>query len=319
MGYRKRIIAGLLMTATAVALCGCQSGRNTDVQSNQAEESEKMQQEAFTYENKTALPLWESEGDMPYYDESITGQSVSTLTPYIAAASGEGCVIICPGGGYQKVVMDKEGSEPAEALNENGISAFVLQYRIAPYTYKAIMSDVVRAVRYVRYHAEDFGVNPDKIAVMGFSAGGHLAAMELEHYHEDTQDLDEIDAVSAKADCGILCYPVISLTDPYAHKGSRESFLGDEWEDKVLQETYSAQLGVITSDISPCFIWHCKTDSGVPYQNSELFAKAMEAAGVECVFKLYQYGGHGLGLATEKTEVCEWFPQCVEWLKGRGY
>ena len=149
--------------------------------------------------------------------------------------------------------------------------------------------------------------------------GSHLAAMSLEHFEEDTQDGDEIDAVSAKPDCGVLCYPVLSMQDEYTHQGSREKFLGDKKDDEEYIQKYSAELGV-TQDTPPCFVWHCDTDSTVPYQGSQAFADAMSQVDVPCEFHLYHWGGHGLGLATDnKAEVKDWFPTCIEWLRGLGF
>ena len=310
----KKIAAVLLSGILAAAAVGC--GSSSKEADNTAPKVEK--EEAFVYTNAQPMALWKNVEDMPYYDDDVTGQAV-TLTPYVADGGNGGCLIICPGGGYGNVVTEKEGTAPAKALNENGISAFVLNYRVAPYDYHAMLTDIFRAIRYVRYHAEDFGIDPDKIGVMGFSAGGHLAAMSLEHFEEDTQDGDEIDAVSAKPDCGVLCYPVLSMQDEYTHQGSREKFLGDKKDDEEYIQKYSAELGV-TQDTPPCFVWHCDTDSTVPYQGSQAFADAMSQADVPCEFHLYHWGGHGLGLATDnKAEVKDWFPTCIEWLRGLGF
>lgn len=311
----KRLTACLLAGSMAIGLTACGGSGNKDEYDKEAKE-EKI---VLEYTNKQPIPLWDSVENMAYYDESISEQTVTAITPYIAeAATGDGCVIICPGGGYQHLATEQEGTAPAEALNENGISAFVLEYRIIPNSKEAILSDVSRAVRFVRYHAEEFGIDPDKIAVMGYSAGGHLAAMKVVHNDIDTQNKDAIDKVSDKVDCGILCYAVMSFMDPYAHKGTRENFLKDLVDDEEMRELYSAELQV-TSDTPPCFVWHCRNDSTVPIQNSENFVNAMKEAGVECEFYQYAFGGHGLGLAQNKTDVKEWFPTCVKWLKNRGY
>lgn len=309
----KQVAAYLFTGVLLLSVSAC--GGSVKEEKEVKKEEEKI---VFEYTNKEAISLWEKEEDMPYYDASVTGQSV-TLTPYVLEGTTDaGCVIICPGGGYQHLATEKEGTAPALAFNENGIAAFVLEYRVKPYTYKAILSDVFRAIRFVRYHAEEFGIDPDKIAIMGSSAGGHLATMSLEHYDEDEQNLDAIDKVSAKPDYGILCYPVMSLQQPYAHKGSRDNFLGDEASNEEMLKKYSGDLGV-TKDTPPCFIWHCEPDRSVPYQNSQLFVDAMNAAGVECEFHLYKIGAHGLGLASEVKEVNAWFGNCVTWLKKQGY
>lgn len=324
------LLTGILLLGTA-GITGCAGKDAGQKDGKNAETREKDEEKPLwgaeildSYENGTPISLWESEKDVPYYDETITGQAISTVTPYITDKENQGgCVIICPGGGYQKVGIEAEGEEPAAALNEQGISAFVLNYRVAPYNYEAMLADVMRAVRYVRYHAETFGIDPDKIAIMGFSAGGHLSAMALEHYEEDTQNLDRIDEVSARPDCGVLCYAVLSFEDEYAHKDSRERFLGTEnLTNTELLNKYSAEKGV-TKDTPPCFVWHCQPDKAVPYENSELFAEAMNQAGVECELHIYPEGAHGIVLATaykEKgLEVGSWFDSCVTWLRGKGF
>lgn len=305
---------------TVLMLAGCVAAGLFACSGASGETSEKKEEKIkLSYTNKEPVSLWDSAEDMAFYDETITSQAVTQMIPYIAeASSGEGCVIICPGGGYQHLATELEGIEPAEALNENGISAFVLEYRILPYTMDAILSDVSRAVRFVRYHAEEFGIDPDKIAVMGYSAGGHLAAMKVVHENIDTENKDAIDKVSDKVDCGILCYPVLTFMDEYAHKGSRENFMGTSVGDMELLKTYSAELNV-TKDTPPCFVWHCRNDGTVPVENSRNFVSTMEEAGVECEYHEYAFGGHGLGLALNKTEAKEWFPNCVKWLKNRGY
>ncbi len=272
----------------------------------------------LVFENKKEIPLWENAADMPYYDEEAYEKNIGTITPYLTGEDG-GCVIVCPGGGYGNVATKKEGIAPAEALNKQGINAFVLKYRIIPYHYEAMLSDVLRAVRFVRYYAEDFGINPDKIAVMGFSAGGHLAAMSMEHAEDQLEGKkDEIDQVSARPDFGILCYPVITMSGEYALEVCQENFFGEEkMHDETLQKAYSAELGV-TEDMPPCFIWHCKPDHTVPYQNSQLFAEAMEEAGAECQLHLYESGDHGVVLAEDNEEVKSWFTDCVNWLKDGG-
>lgn len=319
-------LAGVLLLF--LAACGDKKAETDEKQKNEKEQvvEEPLQGAEILegYENGTPIALWASEEDVPFYDSSIAEQKISTITPYIAEENKNGgCVIICPGGGYQKVGIEAEGEEPAAALNEQGISAFILDYRVAPYTYEAMLSDVMRAMRYVRYHAEVFGIDPDKIAIMGFSAGGHLSAMALEHYDEDTQSLDRIDKVSARPDYGILCYSVLSFEDAYVHADSRERFLGTEnLTNTELLNKYSAEKNV-TADTPPCFVWHCMGDKGVPFENSQLFADAMKEAGVECELHIYREGAHGIVLATaykeRGLEVGSWFDSCISWLRGKGF
>lgn len=323
------LLAGVVLFSAAG--CGEKAADKPKEQENAKEQEAEKEEETLwgaeileSYENGTPIDLWASADDMPYYDASIEDQGISTITPYITDQENNGsCVIICPGGGYQKVGIEAEGEEPAAALNEQGISAFILDYRVEPYTYEAMLSDVTRAVRYVRYHAETFGIDPDKIAIMGFSAGGHLSAMALEHYDEATQDLDRIDRVSARPDLGILCYAVLSFEDEYTHKDSRERFLGTEnLTNTELLNKYSAEKGV-TADTPPCFVWHCVPDKAVPYEGSQLFANALNEAGVECELHIYEEGAHGIVLADayreRGMEVGTWFDSCMEWLRAKGF
>lgn len=271
------------------------------------------------YSNHPFIPLWESIEDVPYSGTSVSG-TIPKIIPYIAQNNTNGgCVIICPGGGYVQLATDKEGKAPAEEFNNNNITAFVLQYRVNSYQHDAIMSDVFRAIRYVRANAEEFGIDPDKIAIMGSSAGGHLATMALEYYSEDTQSLDEIDKVSAKPNFGILCYPVISLKDEKTHELTRKTFLGSDNEHNAeLIKKYSGEENV-TKDMSPVFIWHCEPDAAVPVENTKDFATAMDKANVPYEMHIYKTGAHGLGLAKDNEEVSKWFPDCIKWLQEYGY
>ncbi len=282
-------------------------------------ESYDASKAAAKYADHQKLPLWEKKEDIPFY-EADKETDFPYLIPYIAEENTKGgCVLICPGGGYvNEEIGEKDSSEPAQALNENNITAFVLRYRLSPYDYHAMLADVCRAVRYIRYHAEDLGIDPDKIAVMGFSAGGHLATMAMEHYDEDEQKLDAVDKVSARPNYGILGYPVISLKEELTHKTTKEAFLGEAKDDAELVKKYSGEEGV-HADMPPVFIWHCKKDKAVPAANSEAFAQAMQDAGVSCKLSIYEKGSHGIGLAEGYEEAKAWFPDCVAWLQGYGY
>lgn len=329
---KKFIIISLL--CSSLLLTSCQSSNsNSDSESSKAPAATETTAARTTptpdskvydasaaaekYSSHPFLELWDNIDDVPYLNKQIS--SVPKLIPYIAENNTKGgCVIICPGGGYVQLAIDKEGKQPAAALNENNITAFVLQYR-TNYSYEGVMTDVFRAIRYVRAHADEFGINPDKIGVMGFSAGGHLAAMSLQHYDEDNQNADDIDKESAKPDLGILCYPVLSLKDEKTHELTRHTFLGkDNENNEELIKKYSAEENV-TKDMPPAFIWHCKPDEAVPVENSEDLAKAMKDKGVDYELHIYKTGAHGLGLAKDSDEAKEWFPDCVEWLQSYGY
>ena len=315
----KNLFIFLLLLGFIFIFTGCSKAenekKNPDNEKEENSVTEEPEDRTLTWTNGEKISLWDSNEEIPYFDQSI-GQDMPSLTPYMATDNPDGkVVIIIPGGGYA-VHSDMETEKEAAAeLNNNNISALILDYRVTPYTKDAIMSDAFRAIRFVRYYAESFHIDPAKITVMGFSAGGHLVAMTMEHYNDKLDTCgDNIDKESARPDAGVLCYPVISLKDEYVHKTSRKNFLGEDNENnKELQEQYSGELQV-TKDTPPAFIWHTKKDKGVPYQNSELFASALEAKGVPCELHLYEIGNHGLGLAKGIKGAEEWFGQCVRWL-----
>lgn len=262
---------------------------------------------------KTPIKLWEN-GTPGFIKEY--GQKEPSITPYLLEnGKKNGCVIVCPGGGYSGKAAHECGVI-AEMLNENGVSAFTLDYRVFPYKFPFVTEDVLRAVRYVRYNAEKFSIAPEKIGVLGFSAGGHLAssAMNLFDYGKEG---DEIDAVSSRPDFGILCYPVISF-DKYMHAGSRQNLIGGLPNQKELAIELSLELNV-KKDTPPAFIWHTMDDAGVDSRNSIELALAMRSHGIPCELHIFQHGSHGLGLAKDYHNVWQWASLLGEWLKDNKY
>jgi acetyl esterase/lipase len=259
--------------------------------------------------------LWEN--GIPYAKD---GGFVPTLTPYISEGS-KAAVIVCPGGAYE-FRAEHEGAEIAEWLNTIGVTAFVLNYRIAPeYHHPVQLSDVQRAVRHVRYYAKDYGIDEDKLAVMGFSAGGHLAGSVSVHYnYRAYEPTDEIDKVSARPNASILCYPVIDMFE-YRHDGSRRNLIGENplHADKELMTLYAH----VTRDTPPAFIWHTSSDAAVPVENSLMYADALSKVQVPFELHIYPIGCHGLGLA-DKAErdvphVAQWSDSCRSWLELIGF
>ncbi|MBI1388339.1 MAG: alpha/beta hydrolase fold domain-containing protein [bacterium] len=227
-------------------------------------------------------------------------------------------VVVCPGGGYGALAMDHEGKQVAEWFNRNGINAIILKYRIAPrYHHPAPMQDVQRALRTVRYNAKDWGIDPGRIGVMGFSAGGHLASTAGTHYDAgDPTAKDPIEQVSCRPDFMILVYPVITLDDPYAHKGSRRNLIGEN-PSKELQDSLSNEKQV-TDDTPPTFLMHTYDDTGVPCENSIFFYLALRQHHVPAEMHLYEPGKHGFGLAPNDPVLSTWPDRCIDWLKTRG-
>ena len=228
-------------------------------------------------------------------------------------------VIVCPGGGYANLAMDHEGTQIAAWLNNLGISAYILKYRLGPkYHHPVELWDAQRAIRYIRLHAPDLGIRPDHIGIWGFSAGGHLASTAATHFASgpDTQ-ADPIDRQSARPDFAILSYPVISMLDPYAHLGSRRNLLGDK-PDPALTLLLSNELQV-TSQTPPTFLFHTTEDQAVPVENSILFYLALRKAGVPVEMHIYQKGQHGVGLAQTNPILRTWPDHLAAWLQLQGF
>jgi acetyl esterase/lipase len=220
------------------------------------------------------------------------------LTPYlIPAGRGTGAaVIVCPGGGYSGLSMDKEGDQIARFLNSIGVAAFVLKYRLGPkYHHPIELGDAQRAIRTVRSKAEEYRVLPDRIGIMGFSAGGHLASTAGTHFDSgNASAADPIDRVSCRPDFLILCYPVISFLN-YVHQGSKRNLLGDNPDSKLV-ESLSNETQV-TPQTPPTFLFHTNGDTGVPPENSMMFYMALRKAGVPAEIHIYERGPHGVGWA----------------------
>jgi acetyl esterase/lipase len=243
------------------------------------------------------------------------------LLAYPAAESGAAgtAVIICPGGGYGNLSMDKEGKTVAEWFNTLGVTAFVLDYRHAGkgYQHPAPLDDIQRAVRLVRSNAEKWKVDAAKIGVLGFSAGGHLASTAGTHFDDGKADAsDKIDRASSRPDFLVLCYPVISMTGEFTHKGSRRNLLGDN-PDMELVKSLSNELQV-TAKTPPTFIFQTDKDTGVPAENAVSFYLALRKAKVPAEIHIYQNGPHGVGFAPGDPVLSTWKDRLADWLKVRG-
>ncbi len=235
----------------------------------------------------------------------------------LAGDTQAGAVVVCPGGGYGALAVQHEGHEVARWLNANGVAAFVLRYRIAPrYRHPAPLADVQRAIRLVRARAAEWRVDPRRVGVMGFSAGGHLASTVATHFDEGGAETDEVERQSCRPDFAILCYPVISFVTPHAHAGSRRNLLGEE-PDAELVKSLSNELHV-TAETPPTFLFHTDADAGVVPENSILFYLALRRAGVPAELHIYERGPHGVGLAAQDPVLGSWTERLRDWLRGRG-
>jgi acetyl esterase/lipase len=243
-----------------------------------------------------------------------------SITPFVLPkGSGSGAaVVICPGGGYQNLAMDKEGYAFAKWLNGLGVSAFVLKYRLGPrYHHPIELGDAQRAIRTVRSRAVEYGLQADRIGIMGFSAGGHLASTAGTHFDTgDANAADAIDRASSRPDFMVLCYPVITF-GTFAHVGSRKNLLGDNPDPKLV-ENLSNELQV-TKDTPPTFLFHTTTDATVPVENSVMFYSALRKAGVPAELHIYERGPHGVGLALSDPVLATWPGRLADWLRIHGW
>ena len=249
---------------------------------------------------------------------SISKVSRPELTVFLPPKEKAGgtAVIVCPGGGYVNISASHEGSDVARRLNEEGITAFVLKYRIPDdqtMINKEIgpLQDVQRAIQIVRSRAAEWGINPHRIGILGFSAGAHLAASAGTHFNQSY--ISNPQHVSLRPDFMILVYPVISFSDSIGHKGSRDQLLGKNPSPEKIKE-YSNELQA-TDRTPPAFLVHAKDDDAVPYANSVVFAEALKEHHVPVKVFYYEKGGHGFGLIN-KTSSIRWMDVCLEWMKG---
>ena len=237
-----------------------------------------------------------------------------TLTAFIPDKPTGAAMIVCPGGGYN-VVVDHEKDPVAEWLNTQGITAFVLVYRVAPrYRHPAPLQDVARAIRTVRARAAEWQLDPGRIGVIGFSAGGHLAAtISVHHDAGDLKVADPIDRVSSRPDVAVLVYPVITLFPVAGRGGSGKNLLGENPPaDLVTALSLERQ---VKSDTPPAFIYHRRGDATVPVQHPLLYAQALAEAGVRFELHVYDHAGHGQVMAKNDPIDGDWPERLANWLR----
>ncbi len=248
-----------------------------------------------------------------YHDRFITNVSRPTLTLHRPPQPTQGrtAIVVCPGGGYSGVCIDKEGHDVARWLNSLGITAAVLKYRCGEFAqYDAPRLDVQQAIRTVRGRSRELGLDEDQIGVLGFSAGGHLASTAATHFQRDA-----ITTVNDRPDFAILAYPVISMDSTITHAGSRDRLLGPSpTADRVAE--YSNELRV-SDDTPPVFLVHTLADPSVVLENSLRFYRALQAHRVPVEFALYEQGAHGFGLGVWGGPVSQWPQRCAKWLGSR--
>lgn len=251
--------------------------------------------------------------------QGTADEDIPTLTPFVvpAARSTGTAVVVAPGGGYVHLSMEKEGTDIARWLNSLGVSAFVLKYRLGPrYRHPIELGDAQRAIRKVRSRADEYHIKPDRIGMMGFSAGGHLTSSAGTHYDAGNPSAaDPIDRMSSRPDFLVLCYPVITFGQ-FAHEGSKRALLGDNPDPKLV-ELLSNELQV-NAQTPPTFLFHTSDDRTVPVENSILFYSALKKAGVPAEMHIYEHGPHGVGLAPTDEALSSWPARLADWLRVRG-
>jgi acetyl esterase/lipase len=242
---------------------------------------------------------------------------IAVYLPSKRFATGQ-AVVICPGGGYWVLAYDLEGTDIARYLNSIGVAAIVLKYRLPTYgnciePHKAPLMDAQRAMRLVRHHAAKWNINPAKIGIMGFSAGGHLASTLGTHFDYGNKAATEsVEKESCRPDFMILMYPVISFSDSSMHVGSREALLGKD-SDPALVKYYSSELQV-QDDTPPAFFVHADNDKGVPVENTLLMYKALRARHIPAELHILSEGEHGFGLGGHNEHIASWKYSLKLWL-----
>jgi len=263
-----------------------------------------------------SFPLWKDGAPGAL---GATEKDIPTLTPWLAQperANGA-AVIVCPGGGYGGLAIDHEGKQIAQWLNSLGVSAFVLKYRLGPtYHHPIEIGDAARALRTVRARSSEFRVDPNRVGIWGFSAGGHLASSLSTRWDRgDSSSKDPVERASSRPDFAILAYPVITFTEPWTHQGSKRNLLGAS-PDQSLSAWLSSDQQV-TPETPPTFLFHTNADTGVPPENSVYYYLALRRAGVPAELHIYERGPHGVGLAWSDAVLASWPARLADWMRTR--
>jgi acetyl esterase/lipase len=262
------------------------------------------------------IPLWDGQTPGALGTEDADRP---TLTIYRASRGSTGTgVVVAPGGGYGALAMDHEGRQVAAYFNAMGVAAFVLKYRLGPkYRHPVELGDAQRALRLLRTRAQEYGVNAARIGLMGFSAGGHLAATAGTRFDAgNASATDPIDRAGSRPDFLILGYPVITFEAGVTHAGSVRNLLGENPDPKLI-ELMSNELHV-TPQTPPTFLFHTNADTGVVPENSIRFYMALRKAKVPAEMHIFENGPHGVGLALGDPALGQWPVLLTNWLRGRG-
>ncbi len=264
----------------------------------------------------TEIRLWDGRAPLATGDGPEDTPALTAYLPAPGTATGAAFIVL-PGGGYRGRAAH-EGEPIARWLASVGVTAFVARYRVAPYRHPAPLTDAQRAIRYVRAHARDWQLDPNRIGILGFSAGGHLASTAATQFDDGAAGGDPVSAVSSRPDLAILIYPVITFVeDPYVHKGSRTNLLGPDATAQQMREMSSETR--VTARTPPTFLLHTTGDTAVPPENSVRFAEALRAAGVEVELHVFEGGRHGFGLGEKEGPIGLWPRLAALWLHKHGF
>ena len=266
---------------------------------------------------KTIL-LWPRGAPLAQGTADTDKPSLTIFLPGHPSAAQSG-VVICPGGGYHNLAMTYEGYDVAKWLNTFGVAGFVLKYRLGPrYHHPVEMDDGLRAMRWVRDHAAEYGIRPDHLGIWGFSAGGHLASTVGTHFDGgNPQALDPVDRVSSRPDFMILAYPVITMREPFVHTGSRQNLLGNYPSPRLI--AYLSNELHVTAKTPPTFLFQTDSDPVVPVENSVMFYTALHQHHVPAELHIFERGPHGVGLGQKYPELSTWPALLENWLKMHGW
>jgi acetyl esterase/lipase len=298
---RKPFTAGLLVALTCAV--GALSGHQTP----QSKPNPNAEPET--------IMLWPGGAPMAVGNEAADWPSI---TFFRARQPNGTAIIVAPGGSYTSLASNHEGRQVANLLNAAGVTAFVLKYRLGPrYHHPVELGDAQRAIRLVRARAADFGIDADRIGMLGFSAGGHLTATAGTRFDAGRADApDPIDRVSSRPDFIVLAYPVISFDPAIAHSTSIRNLLGDKPDPKLLEDMSADRQ--VTAQTPPTFLFHTDGDTGVVPENSVRFYLALRRAKVPAEMHIFEKGPHGVGLAMNDPALSAWSTLLTTWLRGRG-
>ena len=274
---------------------------------------------ATAWAEPTTELLWPDGAPGAKGDKPADKPTLTIYLPDTAKANGA-AVVICPGGGYGHLATDHEGHQIAQWLNSMGVAGFILEYRHRRrgYGHPAPLQDAQRAIRTVRARAKQFKIDPQRIGIMGFSAGGHLTSSAGTHFDAgDAKSADPVQRVSCRPDFMILCYAVIAFDEPYTHRGSQYNLLGKDADPALVKKMSSEKQ--VTKDTPPTFLFHTDEDKGVPAENSVQFYLALRRAGVPAELHIYRRGRHGIGLNKQPGATATWPKRAEQWMEEMGF